>query len=32
MYIPPFICGALAVIIVEIAALIIAAVVHMKKK
>lgn len=32
MFIPEFVCGALAVLIVEIVTLVIAAVVHMKKK
>lgn len=32
MFIPEFVCGALAIIVVEIVALVIATVVHMKKK
>lgn len=32
MFIPEFVCGVLAVLIVEIVALVIAEVVHMKKK
>ncbi len=32
MFIPEFVCGVLAVLIVEIGALVIAAVVHMRKK
>lgn len=32
MFIPEFVCGVLAVLIVEIVALVIAAVVHMRKK
>lgn len=32
MYIPPFICGAIAVIVLEIVALVIAAVIREKKK